>query len=75
TAGQPTHVVMDYQQAATGSKVLRKTHNLPAATPSGKVEFHVTGENYRTQGRVLSWRVRLMQGKKVLSEKRSYLWR
>ncbi|MBT8036756.1 MAG: hypothetical protein KJO21_04345 [Verrucomicrobiae bacterium] len=68
-------VVMDYQQAATGSKVLRMSRDLPADKVSGRVEFHVTGESYRAGGRVLAWRIRLLRGDQVVEEKRSYLWR
>lgn len=72
---QPTRVVMDFQQAATGAKVIRMSQDLPAAASEGKVEFQVTGDAYHQGGRVLSWRIRLLQGETVLAEKRSYLWR
>ncbi len=68
-------VVMDYQQSATGSKVLQMHRDLPSGETSGKVEFKVSGEAYRVGGRVLAWRIRLMRGRKVLAEKHSYLWR
>jgi hypothetical protein len=68
-------VVMDYQQAATGSKVLRMSRDLPVDESSGRIEFQVTGESYRIGGRVLAWRIRLQRGDQVVAEKRSYLWR
>ncbi len=68
-------VVMDYQQAATASKVLRMSRDLPDDVEAGKIEFHITGENYRVGGRVLAWRVQLFRGSRVIAEKRSYLWK
>lgn len=72
---QPTRVVMDFQQAATGAEIHRMHSDLPAGAAEGKVEFKVAGDDYNTGGRVLAWRIRLMQGGSVLAEKRSYLWR
>lgn len=72
---QPTHVVMDYQQASTGVRVKRMSSDLPFGVSEGKLEFKVTGDSYNNGGRVLVWRIRLLQGDKVLAEKRSYLWR
>ena len=71
----PMTVVMDYQQAATGSQVLRMSRDLPAGQTSGRVEFQVTGESYRIGGRVLAWRIRLLRADEIVAEKRSYLWR
>lgn len=68
-------IVMDYRQAATGSKILSMSQELPAGEKSGLVEFSVAGESYRIEGRVLAWRIRLLSGKEVIEEKRSYLWR
>lgn len=75
SAGQPTRVVMEYQQAGTGSLVKKLAHDLPQQQSAGKVEFQVVGDDYNKGGRVLAWRVRLLAGDRVLAEKRSYLWR
>ncbi|MCP5536369.1 MAG: hypothetical protein H7A51_09070 [Akkermansiaceae bacterium] len=72
---EPLRIIMDYQQTATGSKPLRMMRDLPGNQSSGRCEFNVTSEAYRVGGRVLSWRIRMMQGDRVLAEKRSYLWR
>jgi len=71
----PLKIVMDYQQSATGAKVLTMSKDLPGGEEAGRVEFIVSGESYRTNGRVLAWRIRMMSGSKVISEKRSYMWR
>lgn len=74
-APAPLRIIMDYQQAATGFKQLQMVSDLPVGERSGDIEFQVNGENYRRNGRVLSWRMRLMSGEQVIDEKRSYLWR
>ena len=68
-------VVMDYQQAATGAKVLQVSRDVPNDLKSGKIEFHITGEHYRVGGQVLAWQVQLLRGSRVIAEKRSYLWK
>ena len=73
-AGKMT-LVMEYQQAATASKVLRMSRDIPSDVDSGKVEFRIAGESYRVGGQVLSWRIRMMQDGQVLAEKQSYLWK
>ena len=74
-APAPLYIVMDYQQAASGAKKLQIQQSLDANEPCGDVEFRINGENYRRNGEVVSWRIRLMSGKRVIDEKRSYLWR
>jgi len=71
----PLKIVMNYQQAATGSEILHMSRDLPAGQSSGRVEFQVVGESYRVGGRVLAWRIRMLSGDKVIMEKRSYLWK
>jgi hypothetical protein len=72
---EPLKIVMEYQQAATGSEVLSMSKDLPVGEQSGVVEFSVAGESYRTRGRVLAWRVQMFSAGKVVAEKRSYLWK
>ncbi|MGJ8677265.1 MAG: hypothetical protein ACSHX0_07090 [Akkermansiaceae bacterium] len=75
TSGGEKKVIMDYQQSATAAEKLQLSRDLPRGETKGRVEFHITGEAYRTKGRILAWRVRLMDGVNVIDEKRSYLWR
>ena len=72
---QPTHIVMDYQQANSGSEKKRIQRQLQAGEYKGKTEFQIIGKNYHRYGRLLAWRVRLMSNSEVLAEKQSYLWR
>ncbi len=73
--GGDMKVVMEYQQAATASKVLRMSREIPGDEASGKVEFRITGEAYRVGGRVLAWRVQLLRDGKVIADEQSYLWK
>ncbi|NWK56007.1 hypothetical protein HW115_10315 [Verrucomicrobiaceae bacterium N1E253] len=73
--GGDLEVVMDYQQAATASKIIRMSRTVPGEEESGRVEFKIAGEDYRVGGRVLAWRVQLRRGAKVLAEEHSYLWK
>jgi len=74
-SGEPMKVVMDYQQATTGSEVHQMKRDLPSGESAGRVEFKVTGNSYLLGGRVLAWRIRLLREGEIIAEKRSYLWR
>lgn len=72
---EPLKIVMDYQQAATGSEVLSMSKDLAVGERGGVVEFSVAGESYLNRGRVLAWRVQMLSAGQVVAEKRSYLWK
>ncbi len=73
-AGQPVVVVFEYQQASTGAAVRRKTLEFAPDAVSGKAEFDVIGEDFRKNGRVLTWRVSLLRGDDEVASRQSYLW-
>jgi hypothetical protein len=70
---EPVRLELDYQQAATGSKVISLVQEL-AGTAQGSTEFQVTGPAYQKGGRVLAWQVRLYRGGELVGTRRSYLW-
>ncbi len=70
----PVKIIFEYQQAVTASAIKRMEKSV-SCTDEQEVEFAVVGEDYAKNGRVLTWRVRVMEGEQVLAEKRSYLWR
>lgn len=70
----PVVVKMDYRQANTGSKVFTQEKSYPNPGRSNKTDFTVTGQAYHTQGRVVSWRVQVIQGGQVIGEETSFLW-
>ncbi len=67
-------VVFEYQQGATASLVKRLGKKFPSADSSGSVEFAVIGDDYFTQGKVLTWKASLLRDKRTLSTRQSYLW-
>ena len=78
--GQPeksARLEMKYQQSGTGSKVLTKTLTLKPERSGGttRTNFEFIGDNYRTNGNVLSWKITLFVDGKPVSSRQSYLWR
>lgn len=73
-ANQDGEIVFDYQQGGSGSLKKRMRHGISAGESSGKIEFSVIGDDYFKNGRVLAWKISLLRGGQVVSEKKSYLW-
>ena len=73
SGAEPVKVAFEYRQQSTGATVKKQTRVLPAAV-QGETEFQITGDDYYQNGRVLSWRMTLYDGKKVISQKQSFLW-
>lgn len=73
SGSQPVTVLFEYRQAATGAenKTLKQ---VMAPSSEGKVELRVAGESYQKGGRVLAWRITLLDGKQSVAQKKSYLW-
>jgi uncharacterized protein YcfL len=68
-------VRFEYQQAASASKVLRRSQWFAAGESSGVAEFAITGTDYLRNGRVTAWQASLLRGGRVIATERSYLWR
>ena len=70
----PVTVKFEYRQSTTGFII----HTLQSqATPesgTNTTKFQVTGDDFKRQGKVLSWKATLLQGGKVIGEKKSYMW-
>ncbi len=67
-------VFFEFQQGKTGSLVKKRTSTFAAGDDSGKTVFSVIGDDYTKGGKVLSWKISLLRGGKVLDTKQSYLW-
>ena len=67
-------ILFEYQQGATASKVKRQVHRIGSAEAAGKVDFAIIGADYRTNGRVLAWKVTLRRGGRVVATEKSHLW-
>jgi hypothetical protein len=68
-------VVFQYQQGASASRVKRMSKKFPASDAAGTVEFAVTGQDYFTGGKVLTWKATVYRGSREIAGKQSYLWR
>ena len=54
-------VRFQYRQASTGSRILELAQSVPADDGTGVVEFAIAGDSYLKGGRVLAWRMLLIQ--------------
>jgi hypothetical protein len=71
---QPVTLKFEYRQAKTAAKILTKTVTIDQPGSSNKTEFTVLGPEFIEGGKVLSWRVSLIQNKKTVATRQSYLW-
>jgi hypothetical protein len=72
-AGVP-EVVFEYQQGGSASRIKRLVRRFQPADAAGVAEFAIIGDDYFRNGRVLTWRVTLRRGTRVLATRQSYLW-
>lgn len=68
-------VRLEYLQQHLGPEVQRKDERVTGAFGPQRNRFQVTGDDYLQYGRVLAWRALLIENGRVVSERRSYLWR
>lgn len=74
-AGQgDVEVLFQYQQGASASRVKQLEKKFPSADASGVVEFAIIGDDYFTQGKVLTWKATLLRNQQILGTRQSYLW-
>lgn len=75
---EPVRIVMHYTQALTRSQRLKR--QVDYTEPRGESDERVTtfffnGDERKRRGDILSWKVELYCGDKLLDVQRSYLWR
>lgn len=72
----PAKLVFEYQQGATGSKVLSITQNIRPrkSATSNKTLFTFNGEKRKLSGDILAWKLTLWVNNKPVSSKQSFLW-
>jgi len=71
---QPVTVRFEYRQSSDGLVTRTKEVEIADIGRSNTTKFQVTGEEYKTLGRVTSWRITLLRGKQELVSQTSYLW-
>lgn len=70
----PAKVRIEYRQANTGAKLFSQEVDYPSPARNNKTEFTITGAAYHTQGRVVAWRIQVIQGGEVIGQETSFLW-
>jgi hypothetical protein len=68
---QPAKLVLEYRQAKTGSKILKKEADVSGG--GGSHEFTIVGDEQKDNG-VTGWRVTLRRGGQTLATYASYMW-
>jgi hypothetical protein len=67
-------IVFEYQQASSGSKIKRLVHKTAAAKEM-EAHFSIVGDDYRRNGRVLTWRATVRRDGRTIGSQKSYMWR
>lgn len=71
---QPVTVRLEYRQEKTGLAVHTQEQVVSDIHGSNLTRFRVVGDDYMVNGKVICFRVSLLQNKKVIAQRRSYLW-
>ena len=70
----PVTLRFEYRQGNTGSDVMTKEVQGGEGKTRGTTDFHVTGEEYATGGKVTAWRVSVLQNGALVDTSQSFLW-
>ncbi len=73
-AGAKKELLFEYFQSGSGSALKSQRSELPVDKASGKGEFSVIGDNYFSNGRVLAWKISLIESGRTIASEQSYLW-
>ena len=65
---------LEYRQEKLHEHVQAQEISCPNARGHHKTEFRVVGDDYFEDGRVIAWRCLLIEGGRIVAEKRSYAW-
>ncbi len=70
----PVTVRFEYQVANAADRT--RTREVVVPSPSGRqvTQFEVTGREYANDGRVIAWRISLLEGDRPIAVETSYLW-
>ncbi|MEP6956222.1 MAG: hypothetical protein ABI883_05300 [Chthoniobacterales bacterium] len=68
-------VRLEYRQQNLRAFTQAREVTYPSAKGSHRTTFAVRGDDYFSDGRVLSWRCLLIENGRIVAEERSYLWR
>ena len=71
---QPVKLRFEYRQSVTRSAVKRQEIEIADVRRENVTKFQVTGAEYQTNGKILSWRAVLVQGGKEIATTQSFMW-
>ena len=71
---QPVKLRFEYRQSMTRSAVKRIETEIADVRRNNVTKVQITGEEYRTNGKILSWRATLVQGGKEIGTTQSFMW-
>ncbi|MEY2482155.1 MAG: hypothetical protein QOK24_683 [Verrucomicrobiota bacterium] len=67
-------VRLEYRQEKLRSFLQAREVSYPGAKGNYKTEFAIIGDDFFSDGRVISWRCLLIENGHIVAENRSYLW-
>lgn len=73
-AHTPATVRLETRHANTGSQVKVQEIQIDDVRRKNKTRFQVTGDEFFTDGKVISWRVSIIRDGQALASDQSYLW-
>lgn len=71
---QPVRLRFEYRQSLTRSAVKRQEIDITDVNRNNITKIQVTGAEYQTNGKILSWRASLIQGGKEIASTQSFMW-
>ncbi len=71
---QPVKLVLSYRQSKTASTVYTKELEPTEIKGHNTSEMSIVGDDWKTNGNVIAWKIALVRGKAEVAEHHSYLW-
>ncbi len=68
-------VRLEYRPETLHGATQAREVTYPNAKGSHKTDFAIIGDDFLTDGRILSWRCLLIEKGRIVAETKSYLWR
>jgi hypothetical protein len=70
----PATLRFEYRQKGTTAEVLVKEIDIPKVKGSNTTQINVVGDEYATNGQVMSWRASIVRGGETVASSQSFLW-
>lgn len=70
----PVKLRLEYRQAKTGFAVKKQEMDVTDVSSRNVAKFQITGDEYHTGGKIIGWRVTLIQNGQEIGQRRSFNW-